>query len=128
MAKKILNIVEQGWRATIEEQDDPVLWLNAVLKTNGADTAILLKGAAVGYAVKGQDASGLQFGARKQTKPPRIDEDLKALVAKGVPVAYVEDDAAERGIDKGELIEGVVAWKRADVAKKLADYDLVWAW
>jgi hypothetical protein len=128
MAKKILNVVEQGWRATLEEQDDPVLWLNAVLKTNGGDVTILLQGSAVGYLVKGQDASGLQFGARKQSRPPKIDEDVKALIGKGVPVAYVEDDLKERGIAPSELIEGATAWQRADVAKKLGDYDLVWTW
>lgn len=128
MAKKILNIVEQAYRATIEEQDDPVLWLNAVLKANDTDPTILLQGAAVSYLVKGQDASGLKFGAKAQTKPPRIDEDLKALMGKGVPVAYVADDLQARGIAPSELIEGATAWQRADVAKRFADYDLVWTW
>lgn len=128
MAKKILNVVTQGHRATLEEQDDPVLWLTAVLKANGSDVAVLLRGSGVGVAVKGQDASGLAFGAKAQTQPPKLDEDIARLVAKGVAVRYVTEDARERGIVQAEIVEGVTAIGRAEIPALFAGFDQVWAW
>ena len=55
----------------------------------------LLRANAVNYAVRGQDASGLGFGAKHHRHPPRIDEDVTRLLSKGVPVRVV---ATARGL------------------------------
>ena len=128
MSKKVLNVVETAYRATLEEQDDTVIWLTHALKGAGADLNVLLRGNAVNYAVKGQDASGLAFGARRQTQPPRIDQDLAKLLTKGVKVFFVEDDLAERGVQRSELIEGVEPVPRGRLPQLLASYDQVWHW
>src|SRR5437016_2377810 len=98
MATKVLSIVETAYRATLEEQDDTILWLTHMLKNNGLDLTILLRANAVNYAVSGQDASGLRFGDAELAHPPTIDRDVEGLLEKGVPVYYVGEDAAERGI------------------------------
>jgi len=125
---KILSIIERAFKGTIEEQDDTALWVNAAITAKNPDVTVLLRGNAVNYAVKGQDASGLAFGARRQTQPPRLEEDLAKLLTKGVKVFIVEDDLADRGVDRAELIGGVEALRRDGLPKLLAGYDQVWHW
>jgi sulfur relay (sulfurtransferase) DsrF/TusC family protein len=128
MGKKVLQIIESAYRATIEEQDDPIVWVTHAMKGAGADLHVLLRGNAVNYAVKGQDASGLSFGDRKQTQPPKIDEDIEKLIGKGVDVYVVEDDAAERGLERTQLVAGIKPVSRSGVAKLFGNYDMVWYW
>jgi intracellular sulfur oxidation DsrE/DsrF family protein len=125
---KILNIVESAYRATLEEQDDTVVWFTHAVKGAGADMAVLLQGNAVCYGTDGHDASGLAFGAERQTMPPRLTEDVMKLVGKGVPVFVVEEDLAERGIDRDEVVSGLELVPRKSVPKLVASYDQVWHW
>lgn len=125
---KILSIVETAYRATVEEQDDTVLWLTHMLKNGGADISVLLRANAVNYAVKGQDASGLAFGEAKMAHPPEIDKDVENIIAKGVPVYLVQEDAQERGLTEGEFISGVKRVSRKDLPSLLDQHDQVWHW
>jgi sulfur relay (sulfurtransferase) DsrF/TusC family protein len=124
----VLNVIETAYRATLEEQDDTVVWFTHVMKGAGANVDVLLRGNAVNYAVGGQDASGLAFGERRQTQPPRLDEDVAKLIAKGVKVLIVDDDLRERGVERGELISGVEPIARAELPSLFAGFDQVWHW
>jgi|CXWL01.1.fsa_nt_gi sulfur transfer complex TusBCD TusB component (DsrH family) len=128
MAKKVLNIIATAYRATLEEQDDTIVWLTHALRGAGADLDVLLRGNAVNYAVKGQDASGLAFGGRRQTQPPRIGDDVAKLITKGVRVFFVEEDLTERGVERADLIPAVEPVTHGDLPKLLAAYDQVWHW
>jgi sulfur relay (sulfurtransferase) DsrF/TusC family protein len=125
---KALNIVETAYRATLEEQDDTIVWITHAMKGAGADLGLLLRANAVNYGVARQDASGLLFGERKQTQPPQLAQDVVKLLEKGVPVYLVEEDLAERGIDPSELVAGLKSIARRDVAKLFAEYDHIWHW
>ena len=125
---KILNIVETAYRATIEEQDDTVLWLSHMLKNAGADISIILRANAVNYAVKGQDASGLSFGEAKMAHPPEIDKDVEKMIGKGIPVYVVDEDAKDRGLSDGEFVGGVKKVKRQDLPELIDQHDQVWHW
>ena len=125
---KILSIVETAYRATIEEQDDTVLWLSHMLKNAGADISVLLRANAVNYAVKGQDASGLSFGEMKMSHPPEIDKDLEKMIEKGVPLYVVEEDAGDRGLSDEELIGGIKKVKREALPELIDQHDQVWQW
>lgn len=128
MGKKVLQVIESAYRATLEEQDDPIVWITHAMKGAGADLHVLLRGNAVNYAVKGQDASGLSFGDKQQTHAPKIDEDVEKLIGKGVDVYVVEDDAAERGLERTQLVSGIKPVSRSGVAKLFGSYDMVWYW
>jgi len=125
---KTLSIIESAFRATIEEQDDTIVWIHGAMKAAGADLALLLRGNAVNYLVQRQDAGGLAFGDWRQTQPPRIASDLAALAAKGVDICYVTEDVAERGIERNELINGAQPIAREAVAELLGRYNRVWYW
>jgi sulfur transfer complex TusBCD TusB component (DsrH family) len=128
MSKKILQVIESAYRCTVEEQDDPVVWISHAMKGAGADLAVLLRGNAVNYAVKGQDATGLSFGGKAQTHAPKIDQDVAKLVGKGVDVFVVEDDAAARGLERTDLVDGIKPVSRSGLPKLFSGYDQVWHW
>jgi sulfur transfer complex TusBCD TusB component (DsrH family) len=125
---KVLNIVESAYRATIEEQDDTIVWLTHAMQGAGADLAVLLRGNAVNYAVRGQDASGLAFGGWRQTQPPQLARDIAALIVKGVAVYAVEEDLMARGLQPDELVPGLERVKNDALAGLFASYDQVWHW
>jgi hypothetical protein len=125
---RVLTITDTGYRATVEEQDDTVLWFTAMCAKGGLHLAVLLRGAAVNYGVRGQDASGLRFGKVEVANPPQLDDDLADLIAQGTAVHYVAEDAEELGIAPDELVAGVRPVGRADVAGLIAEFDQVWHW
>jgi sulfur transfer complex TusBCD TusB component (DsrH family) len=128
MSKKVLQVIESAYRCTVEEQDDPVVWITHAMKGAGADLAVLLRGNAVNYAAKGQDASGLSFGGRGQPQPPRIDDEVAKLIGKGVEVYVVEDDVSARGLERTDLIDGLKTVSRSGLPKLFGGYDQIWHW
>jgi sulfur relay (sulfurtransferase) DsrF/TusC family protein len=128
MPKKILQIVESAYRGTLEEQDDTVIWITHAMKGAGGSFDVLLRGNAVNYAAKGQDASGLTFGDKKQTQPPRLAEEVSKLVEKGVAVYVVSDDVADRGLERGDLVSNLKSVTRDELPKLLGSYDQIWHW
>ncbi len=125
---KVLQIIETAYRATLEEQDDTVVWITHAMKGAGGDLDVLLRGNAVNYGLYGQDASGLAFGEWRQTQPPRLADDIAGLIGKGVDVYYVQDDAVARGISESALVEGLKPIARNGIAALLGAYDQVWHW
>ncbi len=125
---KALQIIESGHRATLEEQDDTIVWITHAMKGAGANLDVLLRGNAVNMAVKGQDASGLKFGTRKQKSSPHLADDIAALVGKGIEVMIVGEDMAERGIKPDDLVGTLKTVSRADLPEIFGRYDQVWHW
>ncbi|MBM3924697.1 MAG: DsrE family protein [SAR202 cluster bacterium] len=125
---KILSVVERAYHGTLEEQDDTILWMSHILKKNGADINVLLRSNAVNYAVRGQDASGIKIGDVKLSNPPKLDQDVEALSKAGVTTYVVEEDLAERGIKKDEVVSGIKLVKRSDLAGLFDSHDSIWHW
>jgi intracellular sulfur oxidation DsrE/DsrF family protein len=125
---KVLNIVETAYRATLEEQDDPVVWIVHAMKGAGADHSVLLSGNAVNYAVMAQGVPPLTFGDKAQKHAPRLADQVAGLVAKGVQVMVVRECLDERGIEKEELMDGIALMPQAALPKMMGGFDQVWHW
>ena len=125
---KVLNIVETAYRATLEEQDDPVVWILHAMKGAGADHSVVLSGNAVNYAVMAQGVPPLMFGDKVQKLAPRIAEQVAGLIAKGVQVMVVRECLGARGIDEEELMDGLTLVKQGALPKVMNGYDQVWHW
>jgi len=125
---RTLQVVRSAYRCNVEEQDDPAVWIARAMKAAGADMAVLLRGNAVNYAVEGQDASGLSFGGRVQSRSAHLDHDIAALIASGCNVYVVREDTVERGIDSASLVAGTQHVSRSALPGLLAEHDQIWHW
>ena len=125
---KVLNIVESAYRATLEEQDDTILWLSQSFQNAGVDISILLRGNAVNYLVKEQKPFNLHFGAWKQTNPPQLDRDLANAIDKGIPVYAIAEDLQDRALFQERLIDGVSLIEKSQVAQLFEQFEYVWHW
>lgn len=126
--KKILQIVESAYRGTLEEQDDTVIWLSHIMRASGCDLDIILKGNAVNYLLESQDASGLVFGRKIQTQPPRIFNDIIKILNTGVDIYYILEDANDRGIERKEIFSGVKSVLRQELPNLFLNYRYIFHW
>lgn len=125
---KHLNIVSSAYRATIEEQDDTVVWISHAMRNAGAEMDILLRGAAVNYPVRNQKIAPVTIGGRGQKHAPDVHGQVRDFCGNGSKVYVVREDVEERAIDHRELLQEVELVGRDDLPALLAGYDQVWHW
>ncbi len=128
MSKSILNIVSNSYRATLEEQDDTVIWLALTLKTNGAAADLILRGTSVNYGIANQSCKALNIASWKQKNPPDFVRDLRLVHERGMNIFYISEDAAQLGLERHELLEFLHPISLKDLPKIFAQYDYVWQW
>lgn len=125
---RVLQIIEPAYRATLEEQDDTVLWFTRAIRAAGAAADVLLVGTAVNYAMRGQDAAGLRIGAWSQRNPPAIAQEISRLIESGAHVSALSEDLAQRGIALESMAAGIATISRKQLGALFSQYDRIWKW
>ncbi|HXV40321.1 MAG TPA: hypothetical protein VD701_05095 [Steroidobacteraceae bacterium] len=125
---KTLQVIESAYRATVEEQDDTIVWLTQAMRGAGGEFGLLLAGNAVCYAVQGQRAPAFTVGDWRQSHPRDLSEDVAALAAKGVPLYAVEEDLEERGLADTPLVEPLAVVPREELPALFGQYPRIWHW
>jgi hypothetical protein len=125
---QLLNIVSSGYRATIEEQDDTVVWITHCLRNAGADVDMLLCGAASNYPVLDQSVAPVTIGGRQQKHGPDVLGQVRELAGAGSTVFVVREDLEKRSIDQARLLPNVQVIRREQLPELIKGYDRVWHW
>ncbi len=124
----VLQVIDQAFRTTTEEQDDTILWLVQCMQSAGAKLTVLLSGHGVYYATLKKRQPSVSFGDWQQTQSAELPKDISNLISKGVPVYVVEEDLAERGLNSLPLTTGVITIPRNQLAALYEDAEKVWHW
>lgn len=124
---KVINIISSGYRATLEEQDDTVVWLTHALRRAGADVDVLLRAAAANYLVEGQHVAPMAIGGRMQRNAPDVHGQVRELAENGAGIFVLEEDLDRYGLlDRPRMPARVIA--AGELPGLLANYDSVWHW
>ena len=125
---KVLSIIASGYRATLEEQDDTVLWISQAMSRAGAEIDILLRSAAVNYLVEGQSVPPLAIGGRVQRNAPDVNGQLRDLAERGVGLFVLAEDVAAYGLEDVRRLDRATIVGADELADLVTRYDAVWHW
>jgi hypothetical protein len=125
---KVLSIISSGYRATLEEQDDTVVWITQAMNRAGAEIDILLRSAAANYVVEGQAAGSLAIGGRAQRNPPDVHGQVRDLAEHGTAIFVLEEDLAAYGLLALPRLERAQTVSVGELPELISRYDTLWHW
>lgn len=125
---KVLQVIDQAFRTTAEEQDDTILWLTRSMRGAGGNLNVLLGGHGVYYGLLNRAQPVLQLGDWKQSQPADLPGDLSNLMEGGVPVYVITEDLEERGLNPQDLQQGIQTVSRSGLVSLYESVDQVWQW
>jgi sulfur relay (sulfurtransferase) DsrF/TusC family protein len=127
MPKKILSVLSHTEYGNLEDSDIG-LFASAFAPVAGSQVTILLTEEAVNYGVRGQEGTGIEIAGGKVQPGFLIETDIRAVQQANIPVYAFSEDLEERGIDGGELVEGIKKISRKEYARFIDQFDTIWNW
>lgn len=125
---KVLQVIDQGFRTTVEEQDDTILWLTQSMRGAGGDLIVLLTGHGGYYAVQSRRQPAITLGDWQQTEPADITQDIARLTNQQVPVYVLKEDLEERGLNGLPVQPGIEVIARNALPDLYESVDQIWNW
>jgi hypothetical protein len=125
---KVLSIIACGYRATLEEQDDTVVWITQAISRAGGDIDVLLRASAANYVVEGQKVSPLAIGGRAQRHAPDVHGQVRDLAERGVGIFVLEEDLAAYGLEGIARLDRTQVVRAGELADLISQYDAIWHW
>ena len=125
MARHVVSIMS-GAPAAVTPTD-PVLEANVYAVAEDIDLSVILRGAAIEYAVDAPSAPVARLAGRPLPNA-RCARDLRGLLESGVPVYVDAASAAQQGWHGEHLVSGVDLADGARLAALLRSADAVLHW
>jgi hypothetical protein len=129
MAEKVLTIFEKPIYLSFEPVD-PHLFATALgVADTPVETNILLRDAAVTYAVAGQNCMGAKIAGQDvmghDTSPAKL---IEFMLSHGAMIYAVEEDMKARGVAPEDLVRGVRPIREADTVTLVEEHEAVLVW
>ena len=130
---RILQVLDQAFRTTVEEQDETILWLiQSMLKKSLVDPEnemdVLFSGNAVYYPYQKLRQPPLTIAGWQQSQPAEIHRDIENLKRSGVSVFVVYEDLWDRGLELLPVPVGIDVINRKELPDIYTRADQVWHW
>lgn len=125
MARRVVSILTSA--PTVTSPDDPVLEANIYAVAEDVDLTVLLRGAAIEYAVSVSAASDVRL-AGEPLPDARCGRDLRGLLESGVLVYVDAVSAAHEGLGGDDLIPGVSVADEQEQGDLLRSAEAVLHW
>jgi sulfur relay protein TusB/DsrH len=129
MADKVLTIFEKPIYHSFEPVD-PHLFATALgVADTPVETNILLRDAAITYAVSNQNCMGAKIAGQdvmgEDTSPAKL---IDFMLSHGAKIYAVEEDMAARGITADSLVRGVRPIRQADTVALVEEHEAILVW
>ena len=130
---KILNVLSQAFRTTVEEQDETILWLVQSMMSKAKASSdnvmsLLLSGHAVYYAFQNQPQPALTLGDWQQSQPANIKRDIQQMLDARISIYLVYEDLWDRGLDMLPVPAGIDIVNRNEIPALYEYADHIWHW
>lgn len=121
MVISVLSLI-RGSDAGAARPADPALELNAYAVAEDIELTLVLQDRGVELALRdAHHHAGAVAGVDVPVAAP--ETDIRALVASGVRVLAVRDDLTARGLEPGDLVEGVEPIDGSELAGLIVEHD-----
>lgn len=127
--EKVLAIFEKTIYLSFEPNDPHLLHVGFGVVSSPVRVDVLLREAAVNYAVKAQHGVEAKLLGQPLVEVDTSPAKVMELLTKNKSAIYVvEEDLKARGLSQADLIESVQVIPEAETAKLLEEHDATFVW
>ncbi|MEU3465607.1 hypothetical protein ABZ721_37430 [Streptomyces sp. NPDC006733] len=124
---RVLGVIDRAYRGSVEVQFFDALYGILDFRAQLGGVALALRGAAVTLAVDELSYTPtVDLGPVNVGTLPDYRNQVRRLIAEGVPVMVDEPDLRALGFEPGDVVPGVEVLNTNELAARWPEYDGVW--